>query len=169
MDDERGSMIKENNGDRWSSNSMMLLLRRWQNWDEIEWWRELLRSGWPFYCSGEREVTVVRIQYFSFGLRGEAMGRSVTVIWSGVNELILTLWKWSVARRGGVAMLTGGETVPGSGKGEDSSTTKHGRWRFKATVHRTINTFLPRDGIKSICLKILENICSWSSFVHLIA
>jgi hypothetical protein len=33
-----------------------------------------------FYCSGEREVTVVRIQYFSFGLRGEAMGRSVAVI-----------------------------------------------------------------------------------------
>jgi hypothetical protein len=31
MDDERGSMIKGNNGDRWSSNSMMLLLRRWQN------------------------------------------------------------------------------------------------------------------------------------------
>jgi hypothetical protein len=121
-----------------------------------------------FYCSGEREVAVVRIQYFSFDLRGEAMGRSVAVIWSGVNELILALWEWSTARHGGVAMLTGGETVPGSGKGEDSSTTKHGRWRFKATVHRTINTFLPRDGIKSICLKILENICSWSSFVHLI-
>jgi hypothetical protein len=37
MDDECGTMVKENNSGGWSSDDVVLWLRRRQNRDAIEW------------------------------------------------------------------------------------------------------------------------------------
>jgi hypothetical protein len=42
-DDERGTTVKENNGGRWSSDSMVLWLGTRQNGDAVEWWGEWSR------------------------------------------------------------------------------------------------------------------------------
>jgi hypothetical protein len=39
-DDECGTMVKENDDDRWSSDGVVLWLERRQNGDAVEWWRE---------------------------------------------------------------------------------------------------------------------------------
>jgi hypothetical protein len=36
-DDERGTTVKENNGDRWSFDGVVLWLRRRQNRDVVQW------------------------------------------------------------------------------------------------------------------------------------
>jgi hypothetical protein len=39
-DDVRETVVKGNNGGKWSSDGMMLWLGRMQNGDTVEWWRE---------------------------------------------------------------------------------------------------------------------------------
>jgi hypothetical protein len=39
-DDERGPVVKENDGGGWSSDGVVLQLGRMQNGDGVEWWRE---------------------------------------------------------------------------------------------------------------------------------
>jgi hypothetical protein len=41
-DDEHGTMVKENDDSRWSSDGAVLCLGRRQNGDTVEWWEE-----WP--------------------------------------------------------------------------------------------------------------------------
>jgi hypothetical protein len=71
----------------------------------------MVRGGWL--------AAVVWIQCLNFSLRGDAMGRNIVRRRSGGSELVLALWEGSVTRRGGVMTLTGGEAVPGTGKGGD--------------------------------------------------
>jgi hypothetical protein len=40
--------VKENDGDRWSSDGVVLCLGMRQNEDAVEWWREWSRLRWPF-------------------------------------------------------------------------------------------------------------------------
>jgi hypothetical protein len=91
-----------------------------QDWDDIfivvEGGNRAVRWGWA--------TTVVRIQYFDFGSRGETMGWSVAWRWSGGNKLVLAPWKENVTWRGGVAMPAEGEVTSGRGnRGDDSSWT----------------------------------------------
>jgi hypothetical protein len=51
-DDECGMTVKWNDDDRWSSNEVVLWLRRRQNRDTIDWWGERSRLRWHFYSSG---------------------------------------------------------------------------------------------------------------------
>jgi hypothetical protein len=37
-DDERGTVVKENNGDGWSSDDIVFWLGRRQNGDVVKWW-----------------------------------------------------------------------------------------------------------------------------------
>jgi hypothetical protein len=39
-DDGHGTVVKENDSGRWSSDSMVLWLERRQNEDTVEWWDE---------------------------------------------------------------------------------------------------------------------------------
>jgi hypothetical protein len=39
-DDVRGTVMKRNDGDGWSSDGVVLWLGRRQNEDMVEWWRE---------------------------------------------------------------------------------------------------------------------------------
>jgi hypothetical protein len=65
---------------------------------------------------------MVRIQYFSFGLRGEMTGWSIVERWCGGNEFVLPQWDGSVIRCGSVAILIGGEAVSERRKnGDDAS------------------------------------------------
>jgi hypothetical protein len=125
MDDRHGTAVNENNGDEWSSDGVVLWSGKWQNGDAVEWSGEWTMLRWHFYSSGGWKsvvqggwlVAVVQIQYFCFGLRGEATGWSIVGRWSGGNELILAPWKGSVTRRSGVVTSVEGEVAPGRGKG----------------------------------------------------
>jgi hypothetical protein len=39
-DDECGMLVKENNDDEWSSDSMVFYLEKSQNGDTVQWWVE---------------------------------------------------------------------------------------------------------------------------------
>jgi hypothetical protein len=39
-DDGRGTAVKRNDDDEWSSDGVVLWLKRRQNGDVVEWWRE---------------------------------------------------------------------------------------------------------------------------------
>jgi hypothetical protein len=51
-DDGCGTAVKGNDGSKWSSDGMVLMLGRIQNGDTFEWWGEWPRLRWPFYSSG---------------------------------------------------------------------------------------------------------------------
>jgi hypothetical protein len=88
-----------------------------QGWDDIfiavDGGCRAVLGGWP--------AAAVRIQCFSFILRGDATGRTIAERWSGGNELILALWEESVIQRGGVATSIGGEAAPRREKEEDDA------------------------------------------------
>jgi hypothetical protein len=62
-------------------------------------------------------VAVVRIQWFSFGLRGEATGQSIARRCSGGSEFVLAQWEGSVTRHSSVMTSTGGDATSGRGNG----------------------------------------------------
>jgi hypothetical protein len=51
-DDGRGTTVKGNDDDEWSSDDVVLWLGRRQNRDTVEWWGEWSRLRGPFYSSG---------------------------------------------------------------------------------------------------------------------
>jgi hypothetical protein len=51
-DDGRGTAVKGNGDDGWSSNGVVLWLGRRQNGDMVEWWGEWPRMRCPVYSSG---------------------------------------------------------------------------------------------------------------------
>jgi hypothetical protein len=59
-DKGRGTAVKENNDDGWSSNDVVLWLERRQNEDVVEWWEECPRLRWHFYSSGGWELDCSR-------------------------------------------------------------------------------------------------------------
>jgi hypothetical protein len=128
--DGRETLVKENDGGRWSSDDVVLWLGRRQNRDMIKWWKSgqgwddifivlecvswVVQGGWP--------TVVVRIQRFDFDLIEEVMGRSVAERWSGDNELVSS-WDGSTTWHSDVVTSARGEAAPRRSKGGDN-----GRW-----------------------------------------
>jgi hypothetical protein len=84
--------------------------------DAIEWWREWSKLGWHFIAVKGVSQTVhkgwpaavMRIQCFSFGLRGKTTGQSVAGRWSRGKKLVLASREGSVTRRDDVGRRRGG-------------------------------------------------------------
>jgi hypothetical protein len=81
----------------------------------VEWLGEWSMLKWSFYSNEGWEssgsTVVVQIQYFSFSLRGEAIGQNVAERWSRGSEFVFAQWKRSVTRCNGVATSAGWETT----------------------------------------------------------
>jgi hypothetical protein len=118
----------------------------WQRWVEL-WWRGALardeakwRRGWV--VERVTKVEMIFLQQWrvrvgrskegslrwwcgfnaSVSVReGEARGQRVVRRWSGGSELILTQWKGSVTRRGGMKTSAKGEATLGRWKGGDDT------------------------------------------------
>jgi hypothetical protein len=73
-DDGCETAVKENNGDTWSSDSVVLWLGRRQDGDTIEWWREWPRLRYHFCNSG--------------GVGVERFGEGSLWQWCGFNALV---------------------------------------------------------------------------------
>jgi hypothetical protein len=71
----------------------------------VEGGSETVWGGWA--------ATVLQIQCFHFGSRGETMGWSVAGRWNKDNAFILALWEGSVTQRSGVTMLVRWEVASG--------------------------------------------------------
>jgi hypothetical protein len=126
-DNERGTTIKGNDGVRWNSDSVLLLLWRRQNENVVEWWEsdqywdnlfitvegesQAVCGGWP--------VVMVWIQCFNFGSRRETRRWIIIGRWNGSSKFVLAPCEGNVTRHGGMKMSVRGEATSGREKWVD--------------------------------------------------
>jgi hypothetical protein len=151
--------VKENDGDGWSSDNMVLWVGKRQNRDAAEWWGEWINLRWSFYsnwgwesggpqrmdCGGGADS----ILQFWLERRGDQMKRCHKIKWRQWARLSLmrrkrdtAWWRWpeEMRHRGGERVDTTPVWLTRILLGHkikrinmvDSTVTN--RWRFKAMM-----------------------------------